>query len=139
VKTTSFAAQGTMVNPLQHLTQTCKRQMKITFAMKYTKIESEWETFYIKDLFKILKKIFPNRTYISVKPFMSSTWQKTLKLFDFDLLDQNILVSQFCAVLTKVKTLSIPSSDVKKAIKSFENDTQEFQREKIVQAKVPYL
>jgi len=43
-------------------------------------------------------------------------------LFDFNLFDQNNLVSQFCAVLTKLETLTIQPGDVKQAIKQLTRD-----------------
>ena len=64
-KTTSFAAQGTVVNPLQHMTQSCKRQIKMSLVMQDHKNKSDWETLSVKDLFKILKEVFPKETDIS--------------------------------------------------------------------------
>ena len=43
-------------------------------------------------------------------------------MFDFNLFDQNNLVSQFCAVLTKLETLTIQPGDVKQAIKQLTRD-----------------
>ena len=120
-KTTSFAAQGTVVNPLQHMTQACKRQIKMTLAMQDHKNKSDWETLSIKDLFKILKEIFPKKTDISGQTIYEYLAENA-KLFDFDIFDQNKLVTQFCAVLTKLETLTIPAGDVKQAIKQLTRD-----------------
>ena len=111
-KTANFSAQETAVNPLQHMTQARKRQIKITLAMQDHKNKSDWETLSVKDLFKILKEIFPKKTAISGQTIYEYLAENS-KLFDFDLFDQNNLVSQFCAV----QTLAIASGDVKQAIK----------------------
>ena len=70
-KTTSFAAQGTVVNPLQHMTQACKRQIKMSLAMQDHKNKADWETLTAKYLFKILKEIFPKKHISRDKPYTS--------------------------------------------------------------------
>jgi hypothetical protein len=120
-KTISFAAQGTVMNPLQHMTQSCKRQIKMSLAMQDHKNKSDWETLSSKDLFKILKEIFPKKTDISGQTIYEYLSERS-KLFDFNLFDQNNLVSQFCAVLTKLETLTIQTGDVKQAIKQLTRD-----------------
>jgi hypothetical protein len=93
----------------------------MSLAMQGHKNKADWETLSSKDLFKILKEIFPKKTDISGQTIYEYLSERS-KLFDFNLFDQNNLVSQFCAVLTKLETLTIQPGDVKQAIKQLTRD-----------------
>jgi hypothetical protein len=120
-KATSFAAQGTVVNPFQHMTQACKRQIRMTLAMQDHAHKSDWETLSTKDLFKVLKEIFPRKTDISGQTIYEYLADKS-KSFDFDVFDHTKLVAQACTVLAKLETLTIPPGDIKQAIKQLTRD-----------------
>ena len=120
-KTTSYLAQGTSVNPYQHMTQACKRQIKMTLSMQDHKNKNDWETLEYKELFKVLKEIFPKKTDISGQTVYEYLAEQS-KSFDFDIFDQTNLVTQCCAVLAKLETLTIPPGDVKQAIKQLTRD-----------------
>lgn len=47
------------------MVQACKLQIKRMLAMKNHKNKDNWETLASKELFKVLKEVFPKKTEVS--------------------------------------------------------------------------
>ena len=121
-KTTSFHAQGTVVQPLQHLTVACTRMITLTLTMQaHPNHKNDWQMLNSKELFKLLKEVFPKRTEMAGQTIYEYLNEKA-KSFDFNLFDTKTLLSQCCAVLTKLETMTIPPGDVKQAVKQLTRD-----------------
>jgi len=120
-QTTSFAAQGTVVNPIQHMTQACKRSVDMTLTMQDHANAADWTTLRSKDLFKTLKEIFPKASDASDRDIYKLCSEEA-KNFNFDIFNQAQLVEAFVSLLQKLEGMTIATGDVKQTIKQLTRD-----------------
>ena len=115
-QTTSFASQGTVVYPVQHMTQACKRSIDLTLTMQDHVRSADWETLVAKDLFRLLKEVFPKAANASGQDVYKLCCDEA-KNFNFDIFDQAQLVEAFVSLLQKLELVTVEPGDVKQAIK----------------------
>ncbi len=117
----AFQAAGTNVNPLAQMTPNMKAIVNIYLSMLKHAHQADWETLVPKELFRVLREIFPKNSEARGQNCFDYLTGESKQL-DLYVMDQLPLIKQIAVMRAKLEVMQISAGDEKHAVKQLIQD-----------------